>query len=534
MRVRLMHRDRDWDEEPALTESFRTFRREPRTPPLPRHEQALIQDLALETLLSAMAGNDEFLFEVAGRALLSSARNDVDTILYRQEIVRDCLKNPALVRELYAVVVDTIGEKRKYYIYDYARYPSSILHSAIEALQWYMGMLRKLKDIADAQAGRFESRAFTTLFAMLQQEFTEQYFARVQNHLTDLKLRNGVLESAQLGRGNEGTAYALHQPRDDGRTWLERLLGKGPSAYTFYIHERDEAGGRALGELHDRGINLVANALAQSTDHILSFFEMFRAEMAFYIGCLNLHDTLAPLGAPIAFPQPAAVGERILGCSGLYDVCLALQMGRSVVGNTLNANGKSLAIITGANQGGKSTFLRSVGLAQLMMQCGLFVPAESFAGELCAGVFTHYKREEDPTMKSGKFDEELARMNDIIDRITPNAIVLFNESFASTNEREGSEIARQIVCALLERHVKVFFVTHLHEFARGMFERKMEDAMFLRAERLPDGTRTFRLLEGEPLETSYGEDVYRQVFSVELSREFPTPDSTRSTGSTVA
>ena len=72
-------------------------------------------------------------------------------------------------------------------------------------------------------------------------------------------------------------------------------------------------------------------------------------------------------------------------------------------------------------------------------------------------------------MESGKWDEELSRMSDIVDRIKPNSVLLLNESFASTNEREGSEIARQIVRALLNKRVKVFFVTHLYHFAHGVF-----------------------------------------------------------------
>jgi DNA mismatch repair ATPase MutS len=208
------------------------------------------------------------------------------------------------------------------------------------------------------------------------------------------------------------------------------------------------------------------------------------------------------------------VGARRHRYSGLYDVCLALSVGRSVVGNTHDADHKSLVIITGANQGGKSCFLRAIGLAQLMMQCGMFVAAEFLAAELCTGLFSHYKREEDATMKSGKLDEELGRMSDIVDSIAPNSMLLFNESFASTNEREGSEIARQVVCALLERRIKVFFVTHLYDFAHRLFDREMGGAIFLRAERRSDGTRTFKLIEGEPLETSYGEDLYREIFSV--------------------
>jgi DNA mismatch repair ATPase MutS len=201
--------------------------------------------------------------------------------------------------------------------------------------------------------------------------------------------------------------------------------------------------------------------------------------------------------------------------SGLYDPSLALTMKRPPVGNALAADRRSLVMVTGANQGGKSTFLRAVGLAQLMMHAGMFVAAESFAGEVSSGLFTHFKRREDATMKSGKLDEELDRMSRIASALEPESIVLFNESFASTNEREGSEIARQIVSALLERRVKVFFVTHLYELAHGFAERSPAEAIFLRAERSADGTRTFRLIEGEPLRTSYGRDLYREVFGAD-------------------
>jgi DNA mismatch repair ATPase MutS len=118
-------------------------------------------------------------------------------------------------------------------------------------------------------------------------------------------------------------------------------------------------------------------------------------------------------------------------------------------------------------------------------------------------------------MRSGKLDEELRRMNDIVDTITSNSMVLFNESFAATNEREGSEIARQIVSALLGKRLKVFFVTHLYEFAHGFVGKKTENALFLRAERQADGGRTFKLVEGEPLETSYGEDLYTRIFGTD-------------------
>jgi DNA mismatch repair ATPase MutS len=159
------------------------------------------------------------------------------------------------------------------------------------------------------------------------------------------------------------------------------------------------------------------------------------------------------------------------------------------------------------------------------MQAGMFVSAESFSANICSNLFTHYKREEDATMKSGKFDEELKRMSAIVDHLTPNSMLLFNESFAATNEREGSEIAGQIVSSLIDKGLKVFFVTHQYTFARGFYEQKMNETACLRAERKSDGTRTFKLVEAEPLQTSYGEDLYNQIFAeLEPRAERPTAD----------
>jgi DNA mismatch repair ATPase MutS len=150
-----------------------------------------------------------------------------------------------------------------------------------------------------------------------------------------------------------------------------------------------------------------------------------------------------------------------------------------------------------------------------MMQAGMFVAAEAMCCQVRDRVFTHYKREEDVTMESGKLDEELARLSDIVDNITPGSMLLFNESFAATNEREGSEIARQTTAALVEKGIGVFFVTHLYEFAHGSYQRNAGNALFLRAERRADGTRTHRVTGGEPLQTSYGKDVYDTVFGIE-------------------
>lgn len=178
-------------------------------------------------------------------------------------------------------------------------------------------------------------------------------------------------------------------------------------------------------------------------------------------------------------------------------------------------------MITGANQGGKSTFLRGVALAQLMMQCGMFVAAKELRTDVRSGVFTHFKREEDATMKSGKFDEELGRMSTIVDRMSSTSMLLCNESLAATNEREGSEIARQIVQALREKGVKVFYVTHMYDLAHGFCSSGDAALLCLRAERGTDGRRPFKLVEGAPLPTSYGQDLFRRIFGADLEADSP-------------
>ena len=496
MRALLMYRDQDFDLQGEV----------------PRQASTFAQDLELETLARAMSAEDEFLLQVARQALSSGLQNGEDTILHRQAILTDCLKNPTIVRDLYALSIEALEAKRRAHFGVFARSPGSILYESTELLQIFVSMLRRLRGVGDQYGAGFESPGFTTLFRMLQAELTDEYLDTIEIHLRNLKFRGGMLVSAEVGSGNEGTNHVLLRPHGKGPSWLDKLLGRGPPGHTFVIAERDEAGHRALSELRDRSLNAVANALAQSADHVVGFFGLLRTELAFYVGCLNLHEKLASMGAPLVLPQPQPKGSRRLRSSGLYDVSLALSMNGAPVGNVLEADGKSLVVITGANQGGKSTFLRAIGLAQLMMHCGMFVGADSFAAELCAGLFTHYRREEDASMKSGKLDEELERMSQIADTITPDSMLLFNESFASTNEREGSEIARQIVRALLETRIKVLFVTHLYDFARGFFEERTDDAVFLRAERRPDGTRTFKLAPGEPLQTSFGVDLYREVF----------------------
>lgn len=474
----------------------------------------LVRDLDLATALAAMAGGDRYLLGVA-RAVLLGGLDDPDDIRYRQQVLADCLAHPDVVRELYAIAVEAIESERRVWGGFMSRYPESLLHRSVDVMRLFMGLFRRLRRLADERCDSFGSEGFTNLFRMISGELDDAYLAEIDEQLRRLR-GDGIVMTAELGNGNRGVGYVLRR-RVSKRTWRDRIGLPDRPGYDYQIPERDQAGFDALNELKGRGTAIAANALTQSTDHILAFFDLFRFELGFYVGCLNLHERLRAKGEPTCMPDPAPAAANELAARGLIDVCLSLRLAERVVGNDVAADGMRLVMITGANRGGKSTLLRGLGQAQLMLQAGMFVAADAFRADVRRGILTHFKREEDASLRSGKLDEELGRMSALVGNLAPGGLVLLNESFASTNEREGSDIAGQIVQALLESGVKVLYVTHLFELARQFHARRRSDALFLRAERRPDGKRTFRLLEGEPLPTSYGEDVYRRVFGRALA-----------------
>lgn len=481
--------------------------------PLPWNAEALSRDLALDRIFAAMAKGDEFILDVVKKAIFQGPGNGAATVTHRQHVLADAIAQSQVIRDLYGLSGEYIEIRRKHWLGSLSRYPEWTLHWATDLMKDLMAVIHRLRSISDMHGRDFSSAEWSRFFTMIATELSDDYLAGLETHLGKLGFPGGILMSAQLGAGNRGEAYVLQQPPPKPRLgWFEWMFPPRRPGFGFSIHPRDESGMRALEGLRARGLALIAGTLNQAADHVLGFFTMLRTELAFYVGCLNLHDEVAGKGYQVCFPSLAPAETEVLSASGLYDVGLALEQKEQIIGNEVAADGRSLVIVTGANQGGKSTFLRSVGVGQMMFQAGMFVAAEKFAASLRDGIFTHYKREEDVTLSSGKLDEELGRMSEIVDHLTSKPLILFNESFAATNEREGSEISRQILSALLETSARMVCVTHLYELAHGFAETNATRVLFLRAERREDGRRTFRLIEGEPLQTSFGEDLYDSIF----------------------
>ena len=189
-----MYPDRDFDpkqkfppKEGVARQSNRSKKFDPKRD-LPPPEAAVVQDLELETLFQAMARGDEFLYEVIVPAVLSSL--DVSEIItYRQEILRDCLNHPAVVRQIYQIPIQFMEKKREHWWSTWGRHssPGGILSGARGLLELSVDLLRALKQIADEHAEEFESPGFGRFFAMIQQELDDDYLAVVEHHLEALK-----------------------------------------------------------------------------------------------------------------------------------------------------------------------------------------------------------------------------------------------------------------------------------------------------------------------------------------------------------
>lgn len=214
MRAFLMFKDRDFELERHL----------------PNHTHELIDDLGLSVLFEAMAGDDEYLYGIVRQAVLLSL-TDPQAILYRQGIFKDCLKNPGVIKDLYQITIDAVERKRKHWLGIFSRFPSGILYQAVEMVEMFAGLLRELKQIAVEHSHKFESSGFTTFFAMIEKELSDEYLETVESSLQDLKFRKGVLISAELGMGNEGANHVLRKPNP--RSWWKGIFPQGDPVFLF-------------------------------------------------------------------------------------------------------------------------------------------------------------------------------------------------------------------------------------------------------------------------------------------------------------
>ena len=505
---------------------------------LSEHQRDLVDDLGLDLLLDAMAAGDEHVRRVCSAWLLAGLE-DVEEVGRRQGVVADALAHPEVVAAMYAAIGSGLETARRSSAGLYRESPEPVVRRSVERLRVHLDILRRLRGQARRVRGSVRSGPWRELVEELVTVVAEDADAEMEALLEELTFPRGMLLSARIGRGATGVDHVLRRPRSQG--WLSRSVDR--SGDSFELPDRDDEAVTALAAWRERALAPVATQLSAAADDVEAFLRRLRDELAFLLGAIQLGDRLAGAGLETCFPEVvagpaasrssdgagagAAAGDGVGAgdgreataprwrASGLYDPALALRIGAEVVPGDLDADGAGLVVVTGANQGGKSTLLRAIGSAQVLAQAGLFVPAAQLRLELRSRVHVHFGREEDRRLRRGRLEEELERMRRITERLQPGDLLLANESFASTNEAEGSAVAHGVFTALADAGIRVVAVTHLYELARRLQADDRDDTLFLRARREEDGTRPYRIEPGSPEPTSYGRDLYLDIFGEE-------------------
>lgn len=514
----------------------------------------IVQDLTLDALFTAASkeiiyenGNlkrvsdpDLFVKSVMQKVVLTPLKS-ADEITYRQDIIKDFVKHEDDLKDIYEHISAMVSEWDKLGRNvvgsnagkDNMTKLITRIHELILFKDFLSYLKSKLRTLTKLLDDPIRSAGLTGLLSRLEISFSDEIEAKLEQTLNDI-----------VFFVNEGaTEKTVNRPK----ITMECSLGENGRIENFKlldietVEKKYRDSNSTIAKLQNYfslmsstvvscGVNPAAADQARLIEYVVvkklvsewegfyrefeCFFDGLHYQIAFYRGGVLLTHHMARYEVKYCYPTVYAKDK--LAFTELKEFVMCLTQSVIPVGNTCNMSDRMMIIITGANQGGKSTFLRSIGIAQVMFQCGLPVAAEYFSSGIFTHLFMHFTRREDSQMNSGRLDEELGRMDQIVEHIGPDTLVLLNESFATTTERDGSIIAYDIIKALTEVGVKIITVTHLLSFAQRMYKESSEGTAncgieFLCAERLDGGKRTYHMIQNVPELTSFGLDLYDEM-----------------------
>lgn len=526
---------------------------------------SVVSDLGLDILFSAashdqeeqeggrrqLTGQDPFLGDVLRRVMITPLATEAE-IRYRQEILQDVIRCPALIRELYEFAKETIlqweklgrnlDEKNK------KSHSDASLMARVNLLELFVGQMDVLTKLAAGfqkllpdeitppqSEPLLQSQGIRAFFSRLKTSYSPKLRETLQKILADISfyseadhtvtgkdrnvhmvLTGGLMDGFKLNdlkledlETNNKKRKRLRRKKD----MMELLLATFDPTFNQLSYEETVVS--QMLHVEYRVVDYLVTCCEGFVDDCRSFFDELRFQTAFYLGAYHLYQNMRRLKLPVCWP--AAASQDALQFENLKELSMALCHRGIPVGNDVKLDHTMCCIITGANQGGKSTYLRSIGIAQTLMQSGLFVCADHYASGIFPHLYMHFTRREDSEMNSGRLDEELQRMSRMIDQIRNHGtrrrdtMMLLNESFATTTEKEGSVIAYDVIKALLANNVKILTVTHLLSFAQKMYQEQADGVEFFSAERKEDGRRTYRIIHSAPQLTSFGLDLYQEI-----------------------
>ncbi len=428
-------------------------------------------DLNLDQIVASItAGRDEYNLKPFFYAPLKS----VDAVYYRYEVLRD-LEDEALFGYVRSFADSMrsmrshISQSEKLY---YRRQKQAWFLDAVEV---YCEALRRLhRDLATLDP---RSRAFQSFRAFLKDYTESAEFLTLAADTEKLKRELSEIRYSLHIQGKRIKAAKYNSEPDYGADVLktfEKFKQGAPREYRFEFHATHD-----MNHVEAAILDLVARLFPETFSFLDGYCDRhsafldptiaaFDREVQFYMACLECAARFNHAGVPLCHPTVSDQSKEIYAHDA-FDLALADRLIRNkgtVVTNDFHLKSpERIFVVSGPNQGGKTTFARTSGQLHYLAAIGCPVPAREAKLFLFDKLFTHFEREEDIQNLTGKLEDELLRIRRILESATPNSILIMNESFLSTTLNDALFLSKQIMERIVALDMLCVSVTFLDELA---------------------------------------------------------------------
>ena len=223
-----------------------------------------------------------------------------------------------------------------------------------------------------------------------------------------------------------------------------------------------------VAKLHPETFSQLEQFCARHQRYLDDTIGRFDREVQFYLAYLEYIAPLRESGVTFSQPRVSARSKDVRATDA-FDLALAKKLVEdrsSVVCNDFHlTHPERILVVSGPNNGGKTTFARMFGQLHYLASLGLPVPGKDVRLFLCDGIFTHFEREEEIETLRGKFEDELVRIHDILGRATGDSVLIMNESFGSTTLRDALLVGTAVVRQIADLDALCVFVTFVDELS---------------------------------------------------------------------
>ncbi len=259
----------------------------------------------------------------------------------------------------------------------------------------------------------------------------------------------------------------------------------------------------ALARLHPEAFLAFREFYAQYGDSFDESILSYRFELDFYLEALKLMDRIRAAGLPLCWPKVS--GEKKIEIHDLYDISLLLKDGVNIIPNdALFTLEEPFFFLTGANGGGKTTYLRALANAVILFLSGCPVCAKEAVVSPLDNVFTHFPQDE-RFEADGRYADEQRRVGEILEAHGGNSLILLNETYSTTNEELAVTSTLELTEKLKDSGSFTLYITHQHglEAAGVPFLSVIVDQD-------DQNRRTYRIARRLEAEGSYAADILRR------------------------